>query len=360
MKGVISCMEHVLVIGLGTLALLVLLSLILRALFVFTVKTQENAIVERFGKYRRVATPGINFRIPFIESVSDKISLRVQQLEVEIESKTKDNVFVTVPVAVQYQVQHDSVVDAHYQLSNPQKQIRSYVFDTVRSALSSLGLDEAFESKDDIAQSVEEKLSQSMKNYGFNIISTLVTDISPDQSVKDSMNSINASQRERDASKSLAEADKIKQVTNAEAQSESMRLHGEGVASQRKAIADGIAEQYEKLRQVGIGNSAEKLLMMTQYFDTLQNVSDKGKSNVLFMPSNPGGMDNLSSEIQKALLSTNLPDDTTASEPHTEQRDEVVSTVDTVTEQATSTVHDAYDAASDVIDTAKNALSGDD
>ncbi|UYG17804.1 SPFH domain-containing protein [Brachybacterium huguangmaarense] len=274
----------------------------LRSSIMFTVHTQENVIVERFGKFARVARPGLNMKVPFIDNTTRPISLRIQQLEVNIESKTKDNVFVTVPVAVQYVIKEEQVVDAYYRLSNPEAQIRSYVFDTVRSALSGLNLDQAFESKDDIARNVEDTLSARMQEFGFNIVNTLVTDISPDSRVRDSMNSINAAQRDRVAAQSLAEADKIKRVTQAEAEAESKRLQGEGVAAQRKAIAMGIAEQYEMLKKVGIENSAEQLLLMTQYFDTMQDIARNGRSNVLYLPSNPGTVGAMGDEIRNAIL----------------------------------------------------------
>lgn len=295
--------------GLGPIITIVIIVLLLFLLFgglrtsiFFQVHTQENVIVERFSKFLRVAGPGLNIKAPLIDSLTRPISLRVQQLEVNIETKTKDNVFVTIPVAVQYVVDQHAVVDAYYKLSDPEDQIRSYVFDTVRSALSGLTLDTAFESKDDIANTVEQRLSQSMAEYGFRIVNTLVTDISPDQRVRDSMNSINAAQRERDAAQSLAEADKIKRVTQAEAEAESKRLQGEGVAAQRKAIASGIAEQYEMLRAAGIEDTAEQLLLMTQYFDTLQDVARNGRSNVLLLPSNPGALGDLANEIRTTLL----------------------------------------------------------
>lgn len=302
MEGVVLA----LVLGLGLLLLLVIVAALLfgglRTSLMFTVHTQEAVIVERFGKFKRVAPAGLNFKTPFIDNITRPVSLRVQQLEVNIESKTKDNVFVTVPVAVQYQIEKDQVVAAYYELSNPEAQIRSYVFDTVRSALSGLELDQAFESKDDIASSVEQTLALSMQKFGFNIINTLVQDISPDQRVRDSMNSINAAQRDRVAAQSLAEADKIKRVTQAEAEAESKRLQGEGVAAQRKAIALGIAEQYEMLRKVGIENSAEQLLLMTQYFDTMQDVARNARSNVLYLPSNPGAVGSMGDEIRSAML----------------------------------------------------------
>src|SRR5690606_18303443 len=184
-------MEGVIVIGVVVVVLLVVLAIVAALLFgglrtsvMFTVHTQEAVIVERFGKFKRVAQAGLNMKTPFIDSITKPVSLRVQQLEVNIESKTKDNVFVTVPVAVQYRIREEQVVDAYYKLSNPEAQIRSYVFDPVRSALSSLELDAAFESKDDIARSVESTLSTRMQEFGFNIINTLVQDISPDQRVR--------------------------------------------------------------------------------------------------------------------------------------------------------------------------------
>ena len=302
MEGLVLFLVIAVVIIVGLIIIAALLFGGLRTSLMFTVHSREAVIVERFGKFRRVAQAGLNFKAPFIDSTTRPISLRVQQLEVNIESKTKDNVFVTVPVAVQYVIKEEQVVDAYYKLSNPEAQIRSYVFDTVRSALSGLELDQAFESKDDIARSVENTLSERMREFGFNIINTLVQDISPDSRVRDSMNSINAAQRDRVAAQSLAEADKIKRVTQAEAEAESKRLQGEGVAAQRKAIALGIAEQYEMLRKVGIENSAEQLLLMTQYFDTMQDVARNGRSNVLYLPSNPGSVGSMGEEIRSAML----------------------------------------------------------
>ncbi len=293
----------------------------LRTSIFFTVKTQENVIVERFGKFKKVAKPGLNIKVPFVETTTRPISLRVRQLEVNIETKTKDNVFVTIPVAVQYVIGEENVVDAYYKLANPEEQIRSYVFDTVRSSLSTLTLDTAFESKDDIASSVETRLSASMARYGFQIVNTLVTDISPDQRVRDSMNSINAAQRDRVAAQSLAEADKIKRVTQAEAEADARRLQGEGVAAQRKAIATGIAEQYEMLKKAGIEDTAEQLLLMNQYFDTMGEVARNGRSNVLFMPSNPGSLGDFFQEIRSSLISAQEADKAAAASriPDTEE-----------------------------------------
>lgn len=291
----------------------------LRTSIFFTVKTQEAVIVERFGRFKKVCEAGLNTKVPFIETTTRPVSLRVQQLEVNIETKTQDNVFVMVPVAVQYVVDTHAVREAYYSLANPEEQIRSYVFDTVRSALSTLTLDSAFESKDDIASSVEHRLSASMARYGFRIVNTLVTDISPDSRVRDSMNSINAAQRDREAAQALAEADKIKRVTQAEAEAESKRLQGVGVAAQRKAIATGIAEQYELLKKVGIEDTAEQLLLMTQYFDTMQDIARNGRSNVLFLPNNPGQLGQLNQEIRNTLLQVNAAEDAAKQQSPNEQ-----------------------------------------
>ncbi|HIT74027.1 MAG TPA: SPFH domain-containing protein [Candidatus Avipropionibacterium avicola] len=291
--------------GIVGLVVVLLIAIGLLRSGIFTVRTQENVIVERFGRFIRVCKPGLNWKWPIIEKTTRPISLRVQQLEVNIETKTKDNVFVTVPVAVQYVIPEPNVADAYYRLSDPTAQIRSYVFDVVRSALSGLNLDEAFESKDDIANSVERTLSDRMREYGFSIVNTLVTDISPDARVRDSMNSINAAQRDRVAAQSLAEADKIKRVTQAEAEAEAKRLQGVGVAAQRKAIAEGIAEQFEMLRRVGIHGTAEQLLLMTQYFDTMQDVARNSRTNVLYLPSNPGAVGGMFDEIRNSLLQAN-------------------------------------------------------
>lgn len=228
------------------------------------------------------------------------MSLRVEQLDVAVETKTKDNVFVTVPVSVQYRI-----IDAqksYYSLSDYEAQLRSYVFDRVRTTLAKMELDDAFESKDQIAVDIEETLTGSMQAYGFAIVNTLVTDINPDARVRDAMNMINAAQREKEATLSLAEAEKIKAVKLAEAEAESKRLQGEGIANQREAIIAGLIRQYQALQEVGLQNQAQELLILTQYFDTLVEVSHNSSTKTLMLPSNPGGLQGVIDELRNTLV----------------------------------------------------------
>lgn len=285
--------------GMSIIALIILVLLIMGGMF-FVVKQQTNYVIERFGKFHKVALPGLRVKIPFVDQIAKKVPLRIMQLDSVVETKTKDNVFVTIPVSVQYQVQN--VVDSYYRLANPERQIQSYVYDRVRTSLAKLDLDEAFSSKDQIAQDVETTLATAMNAYGFAIINTLVTDINPDPTVRASMNSINAAQREREAAVSLAEAEKIKIVKQAEADAEYKRLQGEGIAAQRKAIVDGLVSQYESLRDAGIGSEAQEMLLLTQYFDTLQEVAKASNTQTLMLPSNPGGVNNAMEELRNSLF----------------------------------------------------------
>lgn len=271
----------------------------------FIVRTREAAIVERLGKFNRVAHAGLNLKIPLIDRVRDRISLQVRQLDVLVETKTKDNVFVQIPVAVQYQVVEGREREAYYMLSNHEQQIVAYVQDNVRSSVAGMELDESFSSKDTIAQSVAISLRDNMAAYGWNFVNTLVTDIRPDARVRESMNSINAAQREREAAVAQAEAEKIRVVKEAEGAAEARKLQGRGVADQRKEIVEGIAAQYEMLRAAGIEENPETLMLVSQYLDAMVDVASRSKTNVLYMPSNPGGMNDLFSGMRDVLLSTN-------------------------------------------------------
>lgn len=283
--------------------ILILVLLILITQTFFTTRSATNKIIERFGKFVRVTQPGLNVKIPFIDRVVVEMSLRLQQLNVLVETKTKDNVFVNVPVAVQYRPLFDRVPEAYYSLSAPEDQIRSYVFDTIRTSLAEMTLDDAYSNKDAIANDIESRLQRQMAQYGYQIANTLVTDISPtDARVRESMNRINAAQREREAASAEGEAVKIRAIKAAEADAETKRLQGEGVASQRKAIVEGLAEQYQVLRKIGIDESPEQLLMMTQYFDTLRDIGTQSRTNTIFVPSNPGGLAGSQDEIRNTLL----------------------------------------------------------
>lgn len=283
-----------------TLPIIAIIVLLILTQSIFIVRAQTEEIIERLGKFHKISQSGLNFKVPFIDRRVQKVDLRIQQMNVEVETKTRDNVFVYIPVSVQYQV--SDTASSYYKLSSPLQQIQSYVYDRVRTSLSKLNLDDAFSSKDSIAVEVEETLSDKMSEYGFRIVNTLVTDINPDQGVKMSMNSINAAQREREAAIQLAEADKIKVVKQAEADAESKRLQGEGVANQRKAIVEGLAEQFQSLKEAGIGTEAQSILLMTQYFDTISEVAKNSQTQTLMLPSNPGGMENFLEEIRNSIV----------------------------------------------------------
>lgn len=272
---------------------------------IFTVKQQTAAIVERFGKFKKVSQAGLNFKFPFIDRIAGRLSLRVQQLDVRVETKTKDNVFVFVVVSVQYNVLSDKVVDAFYRLQNPQEQITAFVFDTVRARVPNTNLDELFQMKDDIANAVKTELDQVMDDFGYGILKALVTDIDPDAKVKVSMNEINAAQRLRVAAVEQAEADKIRVVKAAEAEAESKALQGAGIANQRKAIIDGLRESVENFSSSVNGASAQdvmNLVMMTQYFDTIKDIGSNSKTNTILIPHSPSGMSDLSDQIRNSMI----------------------------------------------------------
>jgi regulator of protease activity HflC (stomatin/prohibitin superfamily) len=301
----------------GVVIFLLVVIVIIALTGLFTVRQQTAALVERFGKFTRVAGAGLNFKIPLIDRVAGRMSLRVQQLDVRVETKTKDNVFVFVIVSVQYFVIPEKVVDAFYRLQNAEAQITSYVYDTVRARVPSIILDQVFEMKDDIAQAVKAELEQIMDDFGYGIVKTLVTDIDPDAKVKASMNEINAAQRLRVAAVEQAEADKIRVVKAAEAEAESKALQGRGIADQRTAIVNGLKESVTVFKNDVEGTSAHdvmNLVLMTQYFDTLKEVGMSGNSNTIMIPHSPGGMQDISDQIRDAFIVAN---EVSRKSPHT-------------------------------------------
>ena len=254
----------------------------------FIVRQQSAAVVERFGRFVGVRHSGLQIKIPIVDRVSGRVSLRVQQLDVVVETKTKDDVFVKIKVSVQYKVIKDKVFDAFYKLDFPQDQITSYVFDVVRAEVPKMILDDVFEKKDDVAIAVKSELNDSMLNYGFDIIKTLVTDIDPDAQVKDSMNRINASEREKVAAQFEGDAQRILIVERAKAEAESKRLQGQGIADQRREIARGLEDSVKVLNGVNINSQeASALIVVTQHYDTLQSVGSASNSNLILMPNSP-------------------------------------------------------------------------
>ncbi|MDY4034065.1 SPFH domain-containing protein [Streptococcus dysgalactiae] len=281
---------------------IIILAIVASTLYV--VRQQSVAIVERFGRYQKTATSGIHIRLPFgIDKIAARVQLRLLQSEIIVETKTKDNVFVTLNVATQYRVNEQNVTDAYYKLMKPESQIKSYIEDALRSSVPKLTLDELFEKKDEIALEVQHQVAEEMSTYGYIIVKTLITKVEPDAEVKQSMNEINAAQRKRVAAQELANADKIKIVTAAEAEAEKDRLHGVGIAQQRKAIVDGLAESIQELKEANISLNEEQImsiLLTNQYLDTLNTFAAKG-NQTLFLPNTPNGVDDIRTQVLSAL-----------------------------------------------------------
>ena len=274
----------------------------------FTVQQQSVAIIERFGKFLRTAGPGLNVKIPMIDSVVRSVTLRVQQLLVEVDTKTHDNVFVKLLIAVQYRVVPGNEADSFYKLQDHVEQIKSYVLDVVRAKVPNMTLDEVFEKKDDVGQAVKSELDISMKQYGFEIPNALVTDVDPAENVKVAMNEIQTQQRLQVAANAKGEANKILVVKNAEAEAESKRLQGEGIAKQRRAIIDGLSGSIEEFKGKVDGVSSTdvlNLVLLTQYFDTMKEIGVSAGSKVILMPHSPSGMSDIAEQLRAAIITGN-------------------------------------------------------
>jgi regulator of protease activity HflC (stomatin/prohibitin superfamily) len=285
------------------IAALIVLYVILASFF--TVRTAQVAVITRFGKFLRVAEPGLNWKVPLFDSVAGTMSLRVNQITLTMETKTKDNVFVTIPISVQNRVRPDKVFDAFYKLADPTAQIKSYVEQVILGHVPGMTLDEVFASQSSIAGAVKRELDADMSAFGYEIVNVLVTDIVPDEKVKSAMNDINAAQREQVAANARGEAEKILVVKKAEAEAESKALQGQGIANQRKAIIEGLQSSIEQFQKVVEGASAKEvmqLVMITQYFDTLKAIGESGKSNTLFLSHTPGAVKDLSDQILESML----------------------------------------------------------
>jgi len=285
--------------------ILIIIFVFLMLSAVYVVRQQSVAIIERFGRYHKTSSSGINFRLPLgIDKIAARVQLRLLQSEIVVETKTQDNVFVTMNVATQYRVNENNVIDAYYKLMRPEAQIKSYIEDALRSSVPKLTLDELFEKKDEIALEVQKQVAEEMSTYGYIIVKTLITKVEPDAEVKQSMNEINAAQRKRVAAQELAEADKIKIVTAASAEAEKDRLHGVGIAEQRKAIVDGLADSIKELKGANIELTEEQImsiLLTNQYLDTLNNFADSSGNNTIFLPANPEGVESIRTQILSAL-----------------------------------------------------------
>ncbi len=285
------------------LIFLLVLSIVLGSFF--TVETAQVAIVQRLGKFARVAGPGLNWKTPYLETVVYRLSMKVQQFDVQVETKTQDNVFVQIPVSIQYKVIPDAVEAAFYKLSDPVKQIESMVYNVVLGHVPKMKLDDTFLNQADIASDLRDNLDASMKEYGYSIVKVLISDIVPDQKVKAAMNDINAAQREREATVSRAETNKMLLVKQAEAEAESKRLQGEGIANQRKAIITGLKDSVEDFAKTVPGSTPQdvmQLVLMTQYFDTLKDIAANDHSNTILIPHTPNTLTDLFSQIRNAII----------------------------------------------------------
>jgi|TARA_B100001057_G_C22819974_1_gene938979 regulator of protease activity HflC (stomatin/prohibitin superfamily) len=282
--------------------------MLLAFMAVFIVKQQSAAVVERFGRFQSIRQSGLQIRIPLVDRIAGRLSLKIQQLDVIVETKTKDDVFVKLKVSVQYMVIKDKVYDAFYKLDYPHDQITSYVFDVVRAEVPKMRLDDVFERKDDVAIAVKSELNDAMINYGYDIIKTLVTDIDPDLQVKEAMNRINASEREKIAAQYEGDAARILIVEKAKAEAESKRLQGQGIADQRREIARGLEESVEVLNKVGINSQeASALIVVTQHYDTLQSIGEETNSNLILLPNSPqAGSDMLNNMVASFTASNQI------------------------------------------------------
>jgi len=271
----------------------------------FTVEQQSMAIIEQFGKFMRVARPGLNIKIPLIETVAGRLNLRIQQLNVRVETKTEDNVFVQIVVAVQFYILPEKVYEAFYKLENATLQVTAFVFDVVRARVPKIKLDDLFEKKDEIADAVKNELAHTMDEFGYGIVKALVTDIEPDPKVKEAMNEINAATRMRVAASEKGEADRILKVKAAEAEAQSKALQGKGIADQRKAIVEGLRDSVDEFQKSVPGATPQdvmNLVLMTQYFDTLKEIGASARSNTVLIPHSPGHMHDLSAQLRDAMI----------------------------------------------------------
>ena len=286
------------------LFILFLLLLILSGVFV--VKQQTAGIIERFGKFTSIRQSGLHYRIPLIDKIAGRLSLRILQLDVIVETKTKDDVFVKLKVSVQYKVVKEKVYDAFYKLEYPQDQITSYVFDVVRAVVPKMKLDDVFEKKDEIANAVKGELNDAMINYGYDIIKALVTDIDPDTEVKAAMNRINAAERKKVAAQYEGDAERILIVEKAKAEAESKRLQGQGIADQRREIARGLEESVDVLNKVGINSQeASALIVVTQHYDTLQSIGGETNTNLILLPNSPQAGSEMLNDMVASFTASN-------------------------------------------------------
>lgn len=272
----------------------------------FVVKQQTSAVIERFGKYQSIRGAGLQLKIPLIDKVSGRVSLRIQQLDVNVETKTRDDVFIHLKISVQFLIRKNHVYDAFYKLQNPHEQITSFIFDVVRAEVPKMKLDDVFVKKEEVALAIQRDLKEAMLDYGYDIIKALVTDIDPDENVKIAMNRINAAEREKIAAQHEGDAQRILIVERAKAEAESKRLQGRGIADQRREIARGLEESVEVLNRAGINSQeASALIVITQHYDTLQSIGSDTNSNLILLPNNPNAASSMLNDMVTSLVAAN-------------------------------------------------------
>lgn len=290
----------------GYIGFIVFIGVVTLFLSFFTVRQETAAVIERLGKFNSIRHAGLQLKIPYIDKIAKKLNLRIQQLDVMIDTKTLDNVFIKMKISVQYQVIRTQVADAYYKLENPENQITSFVFDVVRAEVPKLKLDDVFVRKDDIAVAVKGELQEAMNSYGYDIIKALVTDIDPDEQVKHAMNRINAAEREKTAAEYESEAQRIRIVAVAKAEAESKKLQGQGIADQRREIAKGLEESVRMLNNVDINShEASALIVVTQHYDTLHSVGANNRSNLVLLPNSPTAASGMLNDLVVAMTTAN-------------------------------------------------------
>jgi regulator of protease activity HflC (stomatin/prohibitin superfamily) len=302
-KNQIKIMENLPVNPITILIIVGCLLLVLKSFII--VKEQSALIIERLGKFNKVSHAGLGLIIPFIDKKAANINLRVQQLDVEVETKTADDVFVKMQVSVQYQIGREFVKEAFYSLDNPKNQIASYIFDEVRAEVPKMELDDVFAKKDDVAFAVRQNIAEQMQDYGYSIIKALITDIDPDHKVKESMNRINAAKRDKEAALQEAEGSKIRVIKAAEAEAEAKRLSGEGIAAQRLEIVRGFKLSIEDFQKSLIHVKPEEVMqfvLMTQYFDTLNHIGSNSKNTSILLPHSPNAINDFRDQIIQGTL----------------------------------------------------------
>ena len=282
---------------------LIVIVVLLLCSALYVVPQQQAYIIERFGKFHKVQYAGLRMKIPFVDRIAQKTNMRVSQLNVKLETKTLDNVFVTVVASTQFRVAPEAVATAYYELQDPAGQLRSYMEDALRFAIPALTLDDAFARKDDVAADVQKTVGTEMSRFGFTVVKTLITAIDPSPQVKNAMDSINAAQREKEATRQRAEAQRIQIETQAAAEAEKTRLQGEGQANYRREIANGIVDQIKSLQAVGMDiTDVNNVVLFNQYLDVMRSLSESQNTKTVVLPaSTPGGYSDLYSQITQAL-----------------------------------------------------------